>query len=239
MVKIIGESSPVTLSRVSGDASIRTSYHDIKVEAVDGHLDIDGGSCAVTVHNVKKDARILSSYKPVTVDGVAGALDINSPSSDVYVKDIGSHTTILTSYKTVRAENIGGKLQVDGSSSSVLADRVVGDVDVVNSYKYVILKGTSGSIHVRGDSSPIEVSNLRHLPAGGAIELITTYKPVTLGLPATASVKISAQTEYGKIRSDFPVYLMGDDDKQVKIEVGTGGNLVRIATSGDITIRKE
>jgi hypothetical protein len=77
------------------------------------------------------------------------------------------------------------------------------------------------------------------LPAGGRITLFTTYKPVTLSLPAAAAVKIFAQTTYGKIRSDFPVYLNDEEGKAVKMEQGDGSTLVRIETSGDIVLRKE
>jgi hypothetical protein len=190
------------------------------------------------VPEAKKGVRILSSYKPITVEKVGGTLDIKGESSDVHAKDIGGATSIQSSYKTIRAENIGGDLKVDGGSCSVLADGVEGNIDVVNSYKYVILKNTTGSIHVRGDSSPIEVSDIRKLPEGSTIDLFTSYKPVTLDLPADANVKVVANTQYGKIRSDFPVYLTGEDNNQVKIELGTGSSLVKVETSHDIIIRK-
>jgi hypothetical protein len=103
----------------------------------------------------------------------------------------------------------------------------------------VILKNTSGSIDVHGDSSPIEVSRIEKLPAGSRINLFTTYKPVTLYLPASAAVKIFARTQYGKIRSDFPGYLNDEEGKAVQMEQGNGNTLVRIETSADITLRKE
>ena len=85
------------------------------------------------------------------------------------------------------------------------------------------------------------MSQITKVPAGGSINLLTTYKPVTLTLPANAAVQISAHTQYGKIRSDFPVYLNNDEDdgKAIKLELGNGGALVRVETSGDIILRKE
>jgi hypothetical protein len=75
--------------------------------------------------------------------------------------------------------------------------------------------------------------------AGGRINLTTTYKPVTLALPASAAVKIYARTEYGKIRSDFPVYLNDSEGKVVKTELGNGSTLIQIETTADIILRKE
>jgi DUF4097 and DUF4098 domain-containing protein YvlB len=130
-------------------------------------------------------------------------------------------------------------VDVDGSSCSVSVAGAAGDVKISNSYKPVALKNTSGSIEVRGDSSPIEVSSIDKLPAAGRVELYTTYKPVTLFLPASTSAKIFARTEYGKIRSDFPVYLNNTDEKTATIDMGSGGAVVRIETTADIILRRQ
>jgi DUF4097 and DUF4098 domain-containing protein YvlB len=111
-------------------------------------------------------------------------------------------------------------------------------VKVSNSYKYVVLKGTSGSIDVRGSSSPIEVSNIRKLPEDARIDLVTTYKPITLTLPENADVAVSANSEYGKIRSDFPVYLNGDE-KGARLELGKASVTVHLKTSSNIILKKE
>jgi hypothetical protein len=103
----------------------------------------------------------------------------------------------------------------------------------------VVLRQTSGSVVVRGSSSPIEVTQVKSLPAGSRIELITTYKPVVVEIPADADVAISASTQYGQIRSDFPVYLLDKGTKSVEVELGKASITVRIETSGDITIRKK
>ena len=143
------------------------------------------------------------------------------------------------SYKSVNVKNLGGSLKVNGSNSSVIVDGLGGNADIVNSYKQVTLKRTGGSINVRGQNSSIEVYAIEKLPAQSRIELITSYKPVTLALPEAANVKVSAYTSYGKIRSDFPVYLTGESDKSGKLELGDGSSLVRIETSGNITLTKE
>jgi DUF4097 and DUF4098 domain-containing protein YvlB len=203
-------------------------------------LRITGQPSAVTVRVVAKEVSILTSYQDILVEQVGGSLKIDGNSCNVTVSDAKKDVSILSSYEAIRVDKVGGNLEVDGSSCSVMADGVAGNVTITNSYKYVILKRTAGSIEVRGDSSPIEVSQITKVPAGGRINLITTYKPVTLALPASAAVQISARTTYGKIRSDFPVYLNNDDDgKTVKLELGNGSTLVRIETSGDIVLRKE
>lgn len=129
---------------------------------------------------------------------------------------------------------------VNGNSCSVVVNEVSGDVDITNSYKYVLVKGTRGSIQVHGDSSPIDVSDIRALPKGARIDLVTSYKPVTLVLPADADVKVLANTQYGKIRSDFPVYLDSEsgENKNVHFELGNASASVRVETSADIILKK-
>jgi hypothetical protein len=236
-----GQSCTVTVSGVRQDALIESSYQPIRVDSVGGALTINGQSSAVTANVVANDATIRSSYQSISVQQVGGILSIDGSSCEVTVRDVKKDVSILSSYKTIRVDNVAGSLKVDGGSCSVLVDNVGGNVDIINSYKYVMLKRTAGSIDVRGDSSPIEVSQITKVPADGRINLITTYKPVTLSLPASAAVQISARTQYGKIRSDFPVYLNNDEDegKAIKLELGTGGALVRVETSGDIVLRKE
>jgi hypothetical protein len=103
----------------------------------------------------------------------------------------------------------------------------------------VVLRETSGSVVVRGSSSPIEVTQVKSLPQGSRVELITTYKPIIVEIPGDADVAISASTQYGKIRSDFPVYLLDKGTKSIKVELGKASIIVRIETSGDITIKKK
>lgn len=140
--------------------------------------------------------------------------------------------------KPISFEKIGGTLTINGQSSEVSGVGAGSNLEITNSYKYVILKRAASSIEVRGDSSRIEVSQIEKLPANGRINLFTTYKPVTQALPASAPAQISARTEYGKIRSDFPVYLNDSEGKTLKTAIGTGGTVVQIETSGDIVLRR-
>jgi hypothetical protein len=119
-----------------------------------------------------------------------------------------------------------------------MAEDIQGDVNISNSYKYVILKQTMGSIVVKGSSSPIEITGIKKMPKDGRIELITTYKPITLHLPESADVILSAYTTYGKINSDFPVYLSSAKNAAPEAAEKKGSTVVRLETSGNITVKK-
>ncbi|MDH5706457.1 MAG: hypothetical protein OEZ45_10610, partial [Candidatus Aminicenantes bacterium] len=202
-------------------------------------VDVDGPSCPVSVSDVKGNAIIVSSYKDIIVERVDGGLEVRAHSAPVMASVIGKDVTIRSSYNPIQIKQVGGKVNVDGGSCSVTAEDIAGDVNIVNSYKYVVLKRTSGSIIVQGSSSPIEVTQIRNLPKDGKVELITTYKPILLHLPRNADAVISAYSRYGKISSDFPVYLDQGDDKKIRIELGEGKTTVQLKTSANITIKKD
>ena len=193
----------------------------------------------MTARDIRGDVIITSSYKDIIAERIDGKLEIRTGSGSVTVKYAKKDVNIVSTYKAIQVSHVQGSLTVDGGSCSVVAEDVKGDVKISNSYKYVVVKGTSGSIVVMGESSPIEVSQIKSIPANGEIELRTTYKPVTIHIPKDANVSISAQTEYGKIRSDFPVYLSDDDNKDIKIEMGKSTIPVTIKTSKDINIRRD
>jgi DUF4097 and DUF4098 domain-containing protein YvlB len=225
---------------IGGDVFIRSSYNDIAVSNVRGSVEVDGDSAAVSVREIRGNARIATSYKETEAATIGGWLDVRNQSGGVKASDVKLSATIVTSYQPVEVYRVGGGLRVDGDSASVLAEDIGGDVVIRNSYKYVVLRRTSGSIEVHGDSSPVEVDEIKSLPAGGRIEILTTYKPVSLVLPAEAEVVIQAKSEYGKISSDFPVFLSGPDPNTVSTKMaaklGEATVSVRIETSADIRI---
>jgi DUF4097 and DUF4098 domain-containing protein YvlB len=239
-VKVQSDSAAVTADDIGGDVFIRSSYNEIAVSNVRGSVDVDGDSALVSVRGIQGNARVATSYKDTEAATIGGWLDVRSQSGGVKASDIKQSVSIVTSYNPVEVYRVGGSLNVDGDSAGVLAEDISGDVVVRNSYKYVILRRTSGSIVVHGDSSPVEVDEIKSLPAGGRIEILTSYKPVTLTLPADAEVAIQAKSEYGKISSDFPVFLSGTDPNTVSTKLaaklGEATVLVRIETSADIRI---
>ena len=116
---------------------------------------------------------------------------------------------------------------------------VKGDLVITNSYKPVTIQGTAGSISVRGNNSAVEVTRIAQLSPGQTIDLTTTGKPITLGLPATAGFRGTLKTRFGQIRSDFRIIVDGDDKRKARLELGDGGGRIRIETDQDITLIRE
>ena len=99
---------------------------------------------------------------------------------------------------------------------------------------------TSGSIWINGESSGVEISEIKALPAGSVIEIKTSFKPIDLTLPAGTVVLGTARTEFGKIVTEFPVYLLDGGEagrRAVRFETGKAGVTLKLETSADITIK--
>ena len=83
----------------------------------------------------------------------------------------------------------------------------------------------SGSIDVRG--------------VVGAHEIHSDHGSIDLALPASAGVRLQAETDYGTIDIGFPVTTQGAISERLDAVVGGGGPTVRLASGDDVTIQRE
>ncbi len=238
-VTINNSSGEVSLNNITGSADVTNSYKPVDFSQISGTLVISGQSSEISGKEVGSDCEITTSYKNVEISDVKGKLNIKGKSSGLKVSNVSGSAIIESSYKPIQIKNVGGSLNINGNSCSVLAENITGDVDITNSYKYVVLKNSSGSINILGKSSPIEVTEIAGIPDGGQIKLITSYKPITLFLPAEVDVSVSAYSKYGKIESDYPVYLQNQEKSGTRVKIGDGRIQVILETDQNITLRKK
>jgi hypothetical protein len=175
---------------------------------------------------------------------VKGALDIKSQSAKVSAADIGRTASVRSSFAAIEVRRAGGDVKVNGESSPVLIEDPGGAVDVSNSFGYVVLKGTRGSVLVRSESSSVELAAMKSLPPGSVIDIRTSFGPVTVTFPAGVEPRITVRTEFGRVRSDFPVYAVDTGTGGVRVEsrdekASPNAVVVRLETSSaDIVIKK-
>jgi hypothetical protein len=159
----------------------------------------------------------------------------------VTAADIKRDAVITTSFNGVEARRVGGGLTVQGESASVLAEDIGGAIDIRNSFKNVVVRRSSSSIKVQAESGAVDVDEIKTLPPGSLIEIKSSFNPITLTLPAGIEIQGTAKSEFGTIRSDFPVTLkepVGPGQKSVTFESGKPGVTLRLEGSADITVRK-
>jgi len=94
----------------------------------------------------------------------------------------------------------------------------------------VSLKRLSGDVrgHTTNGGLSLELSGDRW--EGGQLDTSTTNGGVSMELPVNYSAHIETSTVNGRINVEFPVTVRGEIDRQLSIDLGSGGSLVRAIT---------
>jgi DUF4097 and DUF4098 domain-containing protein YvlB len=107
----------------------------------------------------------------------------------------------------------------------------------------------NGGVHLKrvaGDVSGATVNGGIQVELGGALwdgrqlEVSTRNGGVTLAMPSHYSAHIQAETESGRIQSDFPVTLDGNvRPRRLDTNLGSGGALIHVATvNGQVHLKR-
>jgi hypothetical protein len=239
-VTIISQSGDVVGSNAKSNCKIKSSFGTVDVSNVAGDLDVTGVSSDIFAADAIQNAKISTSFGAVDAKRITGSLTVEGQSITVNAMNVEGDASIQSSFGQVRVEHIGGNLDVTSSSSHVTADDIAGDVNITNSFNDVLVRQTSGSIRVTSESGMIEVSDISLLPQNAEVSLKASFGSIRLMLKSDVDAWITASSEFGKIQSDFPVYLGEEGRSTVRINLGDEVVPIRIiARNGDIEIREE
>jgi len=74
---------------------------------------------------------------------------------------------------------------------------------------------------------------------GDRCDVSTTNGGVTIRVPANYSAHLETRTVNGGVKIDFPVTIRGEINRQIAVDLGAGGNLVRATTTnGGVTVER-
>ena len=80
---------------------------------------------------------------------------------------------------------------------------------VTTSFAAVILDSISGPIDVQSQNGSVEVSSTASRDNCQPLSIRTSFGAIRLRIPPDAGYHVAARTSFGKIRSDFPLTVMG------------------------------
>lgn len=227
-------------------ANIRGSWVDFEIRVPrDTSVVLDTSSGAITLEGISDGGDLVAEtdFGDVTVrDVVADSLTARSSSGELRLEtaaldgpldmetDFGSIHVVGAAATSYRLHSSSGALFLDGCRGTLDLQTDFGDVEVRGGEEARLdLKTSSGAILFEG-----------RLAGTGAHRVETDFGSVRLILPADTAVDLDAETDFGKVTSEFAiaVTLEGElDEDHWQGTINGGGPLLVIRTqSGDITL---
>jgi len=210
-----------------------------------GHLDVDGGvnggisvraanrsdilvrAKVQTYRHAEEDSRSLAQQ--VRVETAGGSIHAVGPSENGH-QEWGVSFEILAPQRTdlslhthnggIHISGVEGHIRFEATNGGVSLERLAGSVEghTTNGGLHLVLAND----HWEGDQCDISTTN------GG----------VTILVPANYSAHLETGTVNGGIALGFPVTVQGEIRKQISVDLGAGGKLVRATTTnGGISVK--
>ena len=117
---------------------------------------------------------------------------------------------------------------------------VRGEIEFETTNGGVSLQRLAGNVHGHTTNGGLRVELAGSRWEGSQLDTSTTNGGVSMSVPADYSARLETGTVNGHIRVDFPVTVQGQIDRQFSINLGSGGPLVRAATTnGSVSIKRK
>ncbi|HYP15224.1 MAG TPA: DUF4097 family beta strand repeat-containing protein [Bryobacteraceae bacterium] len=175
------------------------------------------------------DARLLAGYVQVRTAGgnvyAEQTQEIGKSGSAVTYEIFVPHRTGLS----LKAHN--GGLNITDVIGQVEFEAQNGGVNLARLGGMVKGKTTNGGLNVELAGSRWE---------GGELNVSTTNGGVNLLMPDNYSARLETSTRNGRVKIDYPVTLTGDITRDIAVNIGSGGPLVKVTTvNGGVNVRRK
>ncbi len=122
----------------------------------------------------------------------------------------------------IRISDVQGQIEFETTNGGVSLDRLAGNVHG----------------HTTNGGLSVELAGSRW--EGSQLDISTTNGGVSVSVPANYSARLETGTVNGHIHVDFPVTVRGEIDRQLSIDLGSGGPLVRaVTTNGGVSVKRK
>jgi hypothetical protein len=228
----------VDATDVDGAAELNSSFGDVRFSNIGRQLSVRSNNGKIEGSRVGGALTVINSFGQITVRDIQGSAHVESGNSGVSISGVKEDARVKTSFGSVDASNIGGLLTVENSNGSVKASNVKG-AQITTSFGAVVLDGVNGGIQVENQNGAVDATSILQGPCQ-PITIRTSFSAIRVRLSADASYKVEARTSFGKIRSDFPINVMGSmSSDELNGTIGGGRCELRLTdNNGAIEILK-
>lgn len=228
----------VEATDVDGAAELNSSFGDVRFSNIGRQLSVRSNNGKVEGSRVGGSINVVNSFGQVTVRDIQGSAHVESGNSGVTISGVKEDARVKTSFGTVDASNIGGLLTVENSNGSVKASNVKG-AQITTSFGAVVLDNVNGGIQVENQNGAVDATSTLQ-GACQPITIRTSFSAIRVRLSSDAGYRVEARTSFGKIRSDFPINVMGSmSSDELSGTIGSGHCEMRLTdNNGAIEILK-
>jgi DUF4097 and DUF4098 domain-containing protein YvlB len=242
-VKQLSKSPPIeqigNVIRLGKDRSRRAADFDITylVEAPQNtHLEATTGSGKIEVRDIDGPAKLVNRSGMIEVENIGDDVSATTASGGCHIArvkgrvnfDVGSGgATIEDVAEDIRGVAKSGSLQIERPGGRVAVETRSGGITVRDAKGDLRATASSGILDIAGSPSPHSYWELQ----GGS-------GSITLDVPSSASFRLHALTESGKVSTDLPIAIEEQTGKELRAQIGDGEARVEAHTSsGAIRIR--
>jgi Putative adhesin len=130
-------------------------------------------------------------------------------------------------------------LALESMNGGISIDSVSGDLEFKTMNGGIHLTDTGGRVHGRTTNGGLDIRLEGTGWDGEMLDVQTTNGGVNMAVPASYNAHLETATVNGGMRIDFPVRVQGRLDRQLSVDLGSGGPTVRATTTnGGVVIRK-
>ena len=205
-----------------------------------GRLDVDAGTNGgISIKGANRSDILVRSKVEAGWDDHDGQAEARQIVSEVRVDAAGGHVRATgpamerhgwsVSYEIFVPQNTDLQLRTHNGGISIVGVRGHTEFEAVNGG--VSLMKLAGSVEGHTVNGGLHLELASDHWDGDRCDVSTTNGGVTIEVPSNYSARLETGTVNGGVNIDFPVTMQGEIGKQISLNLGSGGNLVRATTT--------
>lgn len=226
----------LTVSQRSGDVSLESTHGDLKVEEIKGNVMLRSHHGEALARSVSGDVTINGNASEISASDIKGTLVIESPIvRNIDLARIEKRVQFKSAITEMQFARLDGELSMD--MGDLHGNAITGPFRLDAKVKDVRLEDVTGDVHIDSHRGDIDVRTKDPL---GIVEINNLRGDISLEVPSQSGFQVDAQSDQGKIESDFSLNVNDQPrTSTARGTVGKGGPMVRLKTNrGTIQIRK-
>lgn len=177
------------------------------------------------------DAQAKALAKQVIIHTGGGRIIADGPSQ-------AHHENWSVSYEIFVPQN--SDLNLRAHNGGIHIADVRGQIEFATTNGGVSLMRLAGAVHGNTTNGGLHVELAGDRWEGGQLDARTTNGGVSLSVPSNYSAHLETGTVNGHIDVEFPVTVHGEINRQLSIDLGSGGAMVRaVTTNGGVSIKRK